>query len=77
MLDESRRLLLCWADESWDAATEVELRLEDLPCGTRVLVRESGWERLSNGEILAKDHQAGWRLHLAHLRDYLEEQGEA
>jgi uncharacterized protein YndB with AHSA1/START domain len=70
--DEDRLLRLRWADEGWVAPTDVELRLEGLPGGTRVLVRESGWEQLPGGDVLAEEHRAGWRLHLAHLARYVQ-----
>ena len=49
-----------WADEGWEAPTEVELRVHSVPEGTRVVVRESGWERLPDGNTLADEHRAGW-----------------
>jgi uncharacterized protein YndB with AHSA1/START domain len=70
-LEDGRRLQLRWADADWPASTDIELRLEAAGAGTRVTVRESGWERLPRGRALAGEHAAGWRMHLAQLRDHV------
>lgn len=64
-------LRLSWADEDWPATTEVEVRLHRGDGATTVHVRHTGWERLPNGENLAEEHRAGWKMHLSNLRDYL------
>lgn len=69
---EGRLLRLRWADEGWVASTDVELLLDDAAGGTRVTVRESGWQRQPDGAMLAEQHSAGWRMHLEHLRRHVE-----
>lgn len=70
-----RLLRLTWSDENWPAETEVEITLADADPGTVVRIRHLGWRRLPDGERLAEEHRAGWRMHLSNLRDHVE--GEA
>ncbi len=65
-------IALRWADEGWPAATDVEVTLRPVPPSkTLVTVRESGWNRLPEGERLAVEHQQGWEMHLDHLREHV------
>ena len=69
----NRRLRLAWADADWPAQTEVEISLSPAHGGTHVRVRHSGFERLPDGRRLAREHRAGWRLHLSDLGSAVEE----
>jgi hypothetical protein len=45
--EPGRRLALdYWHDEPGGLATELEIRFEPAPAGTRVILEHSGWERL-------------------------------
>lgn len=72
-VDDGRLLRLRWADADWAGSTRVEFSLEDIPGGTRVVVREFGLEQLPNPESLGAEHRVGWRMHLGHLRRYVED----
>jgi uncharacterized protein YndB with AHSA1/START domain len=76
-LADERLLRLNWADEDWPELTEVHLSLAEDEEGTEVRVRHIGWDALPSGPALAAAHQAGWRMHLKHLRQYLEQPGAA
>ncbi|MDP8936291.1 MAG: SRPBCC domain-containing protein [Actinomycetota bacterium] len=67
-----RSLRMTWSDETWLDDTEVEISLAPSDLGTRVTVRQSGWDRLPDGQRLAEEHRVGWRMHLSHLRDHVE-----
>ena len=67
-----RLLRLTWSDEDWPDHTEVEITLTPSDPGTRVTVRQSGWEGLPGGERLAEQHRRGWRMHLTDLRSHVE-----
>jgi uncharacterized protein YndB with AHSA1/START domain len=66
--------LLCvrWADDDWPAETEVTITVTPTGGGTTVRVRHVGRRQLRDGERLAADHRAGWRVHLTNLRDHAE-----
>ncbi len=65
-------IVLRWADEGWSAATDVAVTLQPAPpSGTLVTVRESGWDRLPDGDRLAAEHRQGWQMHLDHLREHI------
>ncbi|MFW6090376.1 MAG: SRPBCC family protein [Actinomycetota bacterium] len=64
-------LRLSWADDDWPGTTEVEVRLHRTGGATTIQVRQRGWEGLDDGEALAEEHRAGWKMHLANLRNYL------
>ncbi len=68
-------LLRCtWRDDDWPAETEIESGLG--PDGNRTEFRlgHSRWARLGAIRLdLRAAHAAGWRKHLADLRDHLEE----
>ena len=68
----NRELRMTWADEAWPAETTLDIVLTPVPGGTQVRVRHEGWRRLPDGERLRQEHAAGWRLHLADLRSFLE-----
>lgn len=71
-LSVARMLRLSWADEDWEAATDVEIRLEESADGTHVRIRHTGWERLPDAGALAADHRAGWQMHLHNLKALVE-----
>jgi uncharacterized protein YndB with AHSA1/START domain len=70
---DGRLLRLTWSDADWPAQTEVEISVTPAPGGTFVRVRHSGFERLPDGQRLARDHAAGWQTHLSNLRSVAEE----
>lgn len=67
-----RLLRLTWSDVGWPAETEVEITMGPTPAGTVVRVRHAGFERLPEGHRIAHEHAAGWRMHLSHLRSFIE-----
>lgn len=73
-LVEHRVLELDWADDDWPSQTRVRVELVPVAAATSVRLRHTGWERLPAGAALAAEHRDGWRLHLANLRGYVEDQ---
>lgn len=72
-LAHERLLRLSWADEGWPEVTDIHLSLAEADGGTEVRVRHIGWDALASGPALAAAHQAGWRMHLQNLSQYLEQ----
>ena len=61
-------------DYSAEPTTLVEFRLKAIPEGTRLSVRESGFEQLSperRSEAL-ESNEEGWAAQMQNVRDYLE-----
>lgn len=69
---EGRLLRLTWSDPDWPAHTEVIISVTSVPAGTRVRVQHTGFERLPDGQRLAREHAAGWQRHLSNLRSMTE-----
>jgi len=57
-----------------DKVTRVEFILEPSGGGTRLTVRESGFERLPEGKRLQvfRDNEGGWDAQTKNIRDFLE-----
>ncbi|MDP4506783.1 SRPBCC domain-containing protein [Nonomuraea turcica] len=66
-------LVLSWADEGWSAATRAEIQLTEIGGSTMVRILHTGWGALPDGAALAAQHRAGWLMHLADLRRYVED----
>ncbi|MER7458824.1 SRPBCC domain-containing protein [Micromonospora sp. NPDC126480] len=71
-LAEGSRLAMDWADDGWPASTHVEFTLRATESGTVVQVRESGLDRIPDGDTVADEHRAGWQMHLTNLRKLVE-----
>jgi uncharacterized protein YndB with AHSA1/START domain len=70
-----RLLALSWKDDSWPAATQVEMRLAEDGAKTLVRLVHTGWQALPDGSALAEEHRMGWRMHLDSLRRCVEAGG--
>ena len=57
--------------------TEVALRLEPAPAGTRLTLEHRGWDRFPPplGRELLEQHAAGWTRHMRSFGAYLAESG--
>ena len=63
-----------WQDDDWPAETEVAFALAADGDRTELRLTHGGCTRLgAPGPALRAAHVAGWRKHLADLRDYVEE----
>jgi uncharacterized protein YndB with AHSA1/START domain len=73
------RLELTWADDDWPVATEVSLRLERAPGGTRLTLEHRGWGRFPHplGRELLEQHAAGWARHMRPFGAYPAESAAA
>ncbi|WP_214316664.1 SRPBCC family protein [Nonomuraea sediminis] len=71
-VDEVRLIRFTWADEGQPVPTEVHISLHPQGGVTLVRIRESGRDLMPDGNALASDHRAGWRVHLTNLRRHLE-----
>lgn len=69
-----RLVELRWADAGWPAATTVTISVDAaaVAAGTVVRVRQSGWENIPDGAVLAEQHREGWRMHMANLGRFVE-----
>jgi uncharacterized protein YndB with AHSA1/START domain len=70
VVEPPRRLGLSWKDDGWRSETTVEILLARTSHGTTVTVSHRGWEQLPDGARLARQHAAGWQMHLANLRAF-------
>ncbi len=61
-------------DETEDNWTLVEFRLEEIPGGTRLTVRESGFDRVPSHRRAAafRDNSEGWVIQTNNIREYVE-----
>jgi uncharacterized protein YndB with AHSA1/START domain len=68
-----RELAMSWSNDSWPAATELRIRLEDVDEGCLILLDHSGWQRLPEKcrEALIEAHAEAWTRHLEALMRYL------
>ncbi len=73
--ERQRAFSFRWADDGWEVATTVAVHVEEVAGGARLVVRESGFERLPDGVDIAAAHAVGWRMHLEELRRYVEGRG--
>ena len=61
--EPGKRLVFTWRQDDWGPSetTEVEVRFEAVPGGTRVTVEHGGWDRApSAGPGLAEGYGHGW-----------------
>lgn len=61
-----------WSEPAWPAPLSVRFELEQIAAGTRISVRECGFNSIPNGHAVAAAHHGGWRYHLAQLRSHAE-----
>ena len=71
-LDPGRLLRFTWADDDWAVSTTVTIELEAAQRGTRLRVRETGWDALPDSATLAAAHRDGWDAHVEDLRRFTE-----
>lgn len=59
--EPGRRLAYTWRQTDWgpEEKTQVEVRFEPIPTGTRVTITHSGWETVTNGEELSRGYRSG------------------
>jgi uncharacterized protein YndB with AHSA1/START domain len=59
--EPGKRLAYTWRQSDWpeDAITDVEITFEPVNGGTRVRMRQTGWERVPGGLEIAKGYSMG------------------
>ena len=59
--EPGKRLAYTWRQSDWpeDAITDVEITFEPVEGGTRVRMRQTGWERVPGGLEIAKGYSMG------------------
>ncbi|MAS15377.1 MAG: vanillate O-demethylase oxidoreductase VanB [Nitratireductor sp.] len=83
VMDEPRRFVFVWPmDESVqpddphldDKVTRVEFILEPSGTGSKLTVRESGFEKLPEDKRMQafRDNQGGWDAQVENIRDFVE-----
>ncbi|WP_138380789.1 SRPBCC family protein [Luteithermobacter gelatinilyticus] len=73
-IEAGKKLHISWTDEDWELPTDVVIRLDASPQGTRLTLEHTGWENFMGDlmDSLREDHEAGWRSHLYSLKSYAE-----
>jgi uncharacterized protein YndB with AHSA1/START domain len=59
--EPGQRLAYTWRQSDWpeDAITDVEITFEPVEAGTRVRMRQTGWERVPGGAEIARGYSSG------------------
>jgi uncharacterized protein YndB with AHSA1/START domain len=59
--EPGRRLVYTWREAGWDAdaATEVEVTFQAVAAGTRVAIRHTGWESVTDGLGTSRGYAMG------------------
>lgn len=71
--DPPNELAMSWSDDTWPAATELRITLEDVDEGCVIVLDHSGWDHLpeQGRAALIEAHVNGWSHHLEALARYL------
>jgi len=69
-----RELRLSWMEHDWPIATEVFIRLERTPSGTRLALTHGGWSAFPEDDRsdLIRSHRERWLSRLTSLADRAE-----
>ena len=71
--EPGKKIAYTWRQSDWpeDAITNVELTFEPVDGGTRVRMRQTGWERVPGGGDIAKGYSEGASTLLAWYAEFV------